>query len=399
MVPYARVPNAGGRHVLRLYRALERQGAELTVLSHDYPSSRDAREEIGRPENLVLIGDEKPSAWGGALHWGASLARRLSGRFAQYLPDPRLTAELICAKSMREPLRRADVVDLQWQTVTYQAPVVRLLAPRARVVGTLHDVDSQKWGRRAGRARGARRQAMRAIAAACRLAERGLGRVLDQIVVLNEKDADLLRANGVAEAKVVVMNPLIDMEAALRARDPDGRTVLFVSYLGRAENEEALLWFVAEIWPRIQQAIPTAQLHVVGKDATVAAKAAVGLATNARLLGFVDDLDAEYAGASVAVVPLLMGAGIKFKALEAVLAGVPTVVTSIGAEGIGGADVFAAVCDDARGFAEAVIGVLQDPSAEARASQVARKLAPEYSPAAFDDVVRAVYATREINAR
>ncbi len=38
-----------------------------------------------------------------------------------------------------------------------------------------------------------------------------------------------------------------------------------------------------------------------------------------ELAGFVDDLGAEYAAAAVALVPVLQGAGVKFKTVEALL--------------------------------------------------------------------------------
>ena len=66
------------------------------------------------------------------------------------------------------------------------------------------------------------------------------------------------------------------------------------------------------------------------------------------LAGYVADLEPEYAAAWAVVVPLLQGAGVKFKTIEALLHGVPTVTTSVGAEGVGGADLFAGLTDDAR---------------------------------------------------
>ena len=49
-----------------------------------------------------------------------------------------------------------------------------------------------------------------------------------------------------------------------------------------------------------------------------------------RLAGFVDDLGAEYAAATACLIPVLQGAGVKFKTIEALLHGVPTVTTTVG---------------------------------------------------------------------
>jgi glycosyltransferase involved in cell wall biosynthesis len=53
-----------------------------------------------------------------------------------------------------------------------------------------------------------------------------------------------------------------------------------------------------------------------------------------QVTGFVEDLTEYYASARVALAPLLSGAGVKFKVLDALAQGVPVVATTIGAEGI-----------------------------------------------------------------
>jgi glycosyltransferase involved in cell wall biosynthesis len=51
------------------------------------------------------------------------------------------------------------------------------------------------------------------------------------------------------------------------------------------------------------------------------------------MLGFQPELDEHYKSAKIVIVPLIDGAGLKGKLAEALSYGVPTVTTSIGAEG------------------------------------------------------------------
>jgi glycosyltransferase involved in cell wall biosynthesis len=52
------------------------------------------------------------------------------------------------------------------------------------------------------------------------------------------------------------------------------------------------------------------------------------------LTGFVDDLDIYFQKSKVFISPLRFGSGIKVKVMNALYRGIPTVTTSVGAEGL-----------------------------------------------------------------
>jgi glycosyltransferase involved in cell wall biosynthesis len=64
---------------------------------------------------------------------------------------------------------------------------------------------------------------------------------------------------------------------------------------------------------------------------------------------------------AVAIVPLRFGAGVKGKVLEALSYGAPVVTTSVGIQGLQGAESFASIQDTAETFAGAVIETLRNP--------------------------------------
>ena len=137
---------------------------------------------------------------------------------------------------------------------------------------------------------------------------------------------------------------------------------------------------------------PGARLRLVGRGASPRLESIVGQLDTVVTTGFVDDLEAEYGAASLAVVPLRRGAGVKFKTIEALLRGVPVVATPVGAEGIGGPELFSCVTDDPRVLASAVVSALRNPApvlARARAAQA--WAVREYSQEAFERSVRQHY--------
>lgn len=85
--------------------------------------------------------------------------------------------------------------------------------------------------------------------------------------------------------------------------------------------------------PALREAMPGIKLHLYGSDmpATFEALAADDIV----LEGFVENLSTLFETHRVFVAPLLSGAGLKGKVLEAMSFGVPAVVSPIAAEGTG----------------------------------------------------------------
>ena len=124
-------------------------------------------------------------------------------------------------------------------------------------------------------------------------------------------------------------------------------------------NTDGLEWFVGNVMPRVKRAVPWARLSVTGANPPAEITRLGG--PSLRFLGGVEDLREVYDGARLAVVPVRYGAGIKYKALEAIQHGVPVVSTVTGAEGIdrgGGRGV--QVSDDPATFADYVVALLDD---------------------------------------
>ncbi len=326
-----------------------------------------------------------PSA-GGSLGRLVALGERWGRRLDPGLPPLALVADLLTGGPAARAVRGADVVDLQWSEQVRLVRLVRRLAPGARVVGTYHDVQSQLFAREPS-ATAVGQLAWRWRAARARVHERRAVAALDAVVVFSDKDAALL---GRPDRLHVVAPPLAPAHPVRHAPPPGPPLVLLVGHLARPENDDGARWLLREVWPHVVAAVPDARVRLVGAGAGPGLVAAAG--PGVELAGYVPDLDAEYAAAWCCVVPVRTGAGVKFKAVEALVHGVPVVATTVGAEGVGGPEWFAAVEDDPGALASAVVAVLRAPEdARERAAAVQDLAGDAHGPAAFDAAVRSAY--------
>ena len=99
---------------------------------------------------------------------------------------------------------------------------------------------------------------------------------------------------------------------------------------GSFHNYHGIRWFLDECWPKIRAVVPGATLDVVGSVCFRLSDAPAGV----TLRGVVKDLDAVYNSATVTVVPLQIGSGLKVKVHEAIVREQAIVTTSIGAQGL-----------------------------------------------------------------
>lgn len=120
----------------------------------------------------------------------------------------------------------------------------------------------------------------------------------------------------------------------LEARNTQrGKKLIFVGKMDYRPNVDAVLWFAEEVFPLIQAQEPTVTFDIVGMNPhdrldTLRDRAGVSI------VGKVAEIQPYLDAADVYVVPLRVGGGTRFKALEAMAASMSIVSTSLGVEGI-----------------------------------------------------------------
>ena len=149
-------------------------------------------------------------------------------------------------------------------------------------------------------------------------------------------------------------------------------TMLFVGSFRHEPNRVAMEWFMRQVLPLILGRQPEAKLVVAGSDPPPVHTYS-DYSDNLEMLGYVDDVRLPLSEYAVFVCPILSGSGVRVKLLEAFAAGIPVVSTVVGAEGLAMKDgEFCKLADDAAGFAERVLELLEEPEAAAEMAERAR---------------------------
>ena len=199
-----------------------------------------------------------------------------------------------------------------------------------------------------------------------RAEEAALLRRADVIVAIQEREAEEFR-EMVPDREVIVVPMPVEVRQRVASPEQAPRCLFVGGYSGH--NLDGLRWFLSEVWPGVLAALPDAGFDVVG---TVGEAVPPG-APRVRVHGPLNDLGSVYAQASVCVVPLRFGTGLKIKLIEAMAHGRAVVSTPAGAEGFPELEdgEVVPVAESAAEMVAAIVRLLRDHSL--RGEQISRQ--------------------------
>jgi glycosyltransferase involved in cell wall biosynthesis len=162
-----------------------------------------------------------------------------------------------------------------------------------------------------------------------------------------------------------------------RPSDPGGYKLVFIGAMDTLANIDAARFFSLEVFPEILRRYPEATLDLVGTN-PVELVVELGEHPRITVTGRVPSVVEYLHQASVCVVPLRTGYGIKNKTLEAMAAGTPVVGSDRGLEGLAvdGADVplRALRANETAEYVYAISRLLEDRQLRKQLSENARSL-------------------------
>lgn len=128
-----------------------------------------------------------------------------------------------------------------------------------------------------------------------------------------------------------------------------------------APNWDSVQYLKQEIWPKIRQRLPQANLYVYGAYPPPKALQLNKPAEGFYIKGRAENAQEVMRSARVCLAPLRFGAGLKGKLLEAMECGTPSVTTTIGAEAMHGELPWnGAISDEPDAIAEAAVALYEN---------------------------------------
>lgn len=171
-------------------------------------------------------------------------------------------------------------------------------------------------------------------------------------------------ARPFAAANPVSVPPLRDGQAP-------GPNLAFVGSYSFRPNADAAHRLIAEVFPLIRRAVPEARLEIIG-EAPEQIPSFNAQPEGVHFRGFAPSMADAYLDVRLLCCPIRIGSGTRLKIIEAASFGVPTVSTSLGAEGL----LFSSpgeirISDTNGGLASACVELLRDPAQATKVGQAA----------------------------
>ncbi len=256
---------------------------------------------------------------------------------------------------LRQHGRELHAVILSRHTVAGQyLKLVRRHAPQAKLIFDtvdLHFLREERAAKVAGSTALARQSE------ASRRNELALIQQADVTFVVSPHEQTLL-AELAPRARVDVLSNIHEVHGC-RQPHAQRRDLVFIGGYGHPPNSDAMEWLAREIVPRLRQAMPDIQVHVLGD--VPAAKRRRLTQTGLQFHGRVGDLAPWLDTCLASLAPLRFGAGVKGKINMAMSYGVPVIATTVAVEGMQLTDeVDVLVADNATTFVDAVLRLRGD---------------------------------------
>ncbi len=257
-------------------------------------------------------------------------------------------------------------------TFVFSGQMAQYLLPGEPAIMDFVDVDSAKFAGYGDDARGPMRWMMRREARLLGAFERDIAARISASLFVSEAEAALFRAGGAQGRVLAVENGIdsakFDPAVAYEKLEAAGPLIVFTGQMDYRPNVDAVTWFARDILPLIRCRHP-ARFAIVGRAPTAAVQALAS--GDVIVTGAVDDVRGWLTAADVCVAPLKLARGIQNKVLEAMAMARPVVASAAAAEGIDHAGTIR-VADDAQGFAERVVDLLDEPAAATALGTAAR---------------------------
>lgn len=236
----------------------------------------------------------------------------------------------------------------------------------------LCDVDSRKWldytaYKPMPLSLGYRWEGLRLAAAERRMAQR-----FDRVTVATAGEMQALAQIGVTDNADWFANG-VDLDYFVPATQPyDPKCITFVGRMDYFPNEQCMVDFCSQLWPRLRARDADLRLQIVGAAPTPAV-VRLGQLPGVSVTGAVPDVRPYVQRSVLTIAPLSIARGTQNKILESMAMGVPALCSPIAAAGVDALPgEHLLVADEPAQWCEQILAVAGDSALRRRLSEAGR---------------------------
>lgn len=223
-----------------------------------------------------------------------------------------------------------DIIILEWTNTVVMAHDVHRLFPNAHLVASEHDVTFIGYKRKADyyntgfngkiwkiKYKNEKKRELDALS------------LCERVYVHNADNTHTLMKEGIKRERIRSLTPFFHNMSTLK-RTSEKKDILFFGAMSRPENYLSAEWFITKVLPLIDD-IDIRFVIVGGNPPELLTRY-----QNDKVVvtGFVENIEPFFEKSMCLAAPLVLGAGIKVKILEALSSGIPVLTNEIGIEGI-----------------------------------------------------------------
>jgi glycosyltransferase involved in cell wall biosynthesis len=329
IVPY--VPNLFRTRPYNLISQLSSLGHEVVVFTLG-SNKRDLIDAVSLNQRCSRVYYQHQPAWQSLLSSGIALS---GGQPLQtyYSWHPGFASRMIKILGDKDALPAFDVIHVEHLRGSRYGLLLKANFPHRPIIWDSVDCISHLFKQASDQSRSIFGRVITSLELPrTRRAERRLLGQFDHTLVTSPVDRSSMLELGQGGRQIGPISVLpngvdLDYYQPNQDRHRDLETMVFSGKMSYHANISMAKYLVAEIMPLIWQRRPNVRLMIVGKDPPGEIRR-LGGDQRITVTGTVDDIRPYLWKATVSVVPLLYGAGIQNKILEAMASGIPIVTTS-----------------------------------------------------------------------
>lgn len=185
-----------------------------------------------------------------------------------------------------------------------------------------------------------------------------------KVVLVSDGDIDYLRTTSKKELKSLELHTNgIDCSSEIKT-NYDQNKICFIGNMVSLQNQDAVLNFYYNIFPKILEKNNNAKFYIIGNKPPHRIKRLASMNANVIVTGYVDDLYETAGDSCLAVAPVNIAAGIQNKVLVSMSMGIPVIMSSLISKAIPGLKngENCIIEDNTTLFAENCIEIMNNPS-------------------------------------